>query len=205
MTCRVLIVDDHAIVREALAQWIASTDDLVVAGVAATAREAIARVRDAAFDVLILDLSLPDGGGLEVLPEVRLHAPDARVIVYSMYPERQYGPRLMRDGVAAYLSKDRSIRELLAAIRKVAAGGRYITDVVADNLLSPTGAWDDLSARELQVMQLLGQGRKTSEIAAQLHISASTVSTHFKRIRDKLGAESLTDLIRMAFRQGLVD
>lgn len=205
MRSRVFIVDDHAIVREALEQLIASTDDLAVVGVAGTARDAIARVREGGIDVLVLDLSLPDGGGFEVLPEVRLHAPDARVIIYSMYPERQYGPRLMRDGAAAYLSKDRPTRELLAAIRKVAAGGRYITDVVADNLLSPSGAWDDLSARELQVMQLLGQGRKTSEIAAQLHISASTVSTHFKRIRDKLGAESLTDLIRMAFRQGFVD
>jgi DNA-binding NarL/FixJ family response regulator len=204
---RVYVVDDHAVVREGLGRIIQAMPDLELAGSAADARAALTELRGGvACDVLVLDLSLPGGGGFELLDQLQAIAAQVKVVVYSMYPEEQYGPRLLRAGARAYLSKSRSIDEVLLAIRRVAGGGRYITDLVAERLLEPASSTvESLSAREHQVLLLVVEGMQTNAIAAELCISASTVSTHLRRVKDKLGARSSADLVRLAFREGLVE
>lgn len=200
----VFVADDHAVVRDGLAQLLEATSDMAVAGTAGTAREVLQALRDASWQVLVLDLSLPEGGGLEVLRQLRALRPDIRVVVYSMYPEEQYGARVLRMGAAAYLAKSRSIDELLEAIRRAHAGRRYVTDTIAEQFAS-----DDpehaarLSDREQQILQLIVDGKRTSDIAAALCISASTVSTHIGRIKVKLQAESTAMLIQVALREQL--
>lgn len=204
---RVYVVDDHAVVREGLGRIIEAMPDMVLAGSAADARTALGAARAGApWDVAVLDLSLPGGGGFELLDQLRDIAEHVRIIVYSMYPEEQYGPRLLRAGARAYLSKSRPVEEVLAAIRRVASGGRYVTDRVAERLIEPqAGSVEQLTGREHQILLLAVEGLQTSDIAAELCISASTVSTHLRSIKDKLGARSVADLVRLAFRQGLVE
>ena len=205
----IFIVDDHAIVRRGLRQLIEQQSDMCVAGEAADGRAVLLATDRDTWDLLILDLSLPKVGGIEVLRRLREDAPRLRIIVYSMYPEDQYGLRLIQEGAAAYVSKDLDVAELLQAIRAVAGGGTYLSKGLAEqvrfggmNRTSP--AHGSLSAREHQVFTLVIQGRTVSEIASELNLSVSTVSNHLAKIKEKLNARTIADIVSYAHRTGLL-
>lgn len=207
---RVFLADDHAIVRQGLRGLIEQGGDMRVVGEAADGRAVLSAEGRETWDLLILDLSLPKVGGVEVLRRLREELPKLRIIVLSMYPEDQYALRMLKEGAAAYLSKQTGPAELLQAVRTVAAGGTYLSDGVAQKLRLGGARQADaplaaLSAREHQVFTLLIQGRTVSEVAAELGLSVSTASNHVSKIKDKLGARSLTDIVTYAHRAGLID
>lgn len=209
---RLILADDHAIVRGGLRKLFAESADFAVVAEAADGRQAlqIALHPTLGWDVLVLDLSLPRVGGMEVLRRVREARPDARVVVLSMYPEDQYALQLRRAGAAAYVSKTMAPEILLEAVRAVAATGAWSSPATARRLdAEPAG--DDglphraLSSRELQVFNLILEGQSVTDIAAQLDLRASTVSNHLKAIKTKLDAPNVADIVRYAVRVGLID
>jgi DNA-binding NarL/FixJ family response regulator len=209
---RVLLADDHAIVLEGLQRLIAETADITVVGAATDGRRALqlALRGDLAWDVLVLDLSLPRVAGAEVLRRVRAQRPEARLVVLSMYPEEQYAPHLLASGADAYVSKASSPERLLEAIRAVAAGAPWTSAAVANKMhekgpdaLSPPHR--RLTSREHQVFTLLIEGQRVTDIAAQLDLTAGTVSNHLAAIRTKLDAHSVADILKYAHRVGLID
>jgi two-component system, NarL family, invasion response regulator UvrY len=206
---RVFVADDHAIVRDGLRRLFEATPDMRLVGQASDGRELLVAAETGEWDVLVLDLSLPRVSGTEVLRRLRASKPKLPILVLSMYPEKQYGVRLMRAGASAYLSKERTGDELLDAIRRLARGGVYVTETVAGQALH-SGATTEkapheaLSAREHQIFLLVIQGQAGTEIAAELDLTASTVSTHLSRIKEKLGAHSVADVVSYAHRMGLV-
>jgi len=208
---RVLIVDDHAIVREGLKRILADAPELRVAGEAATGTEAIRLVREESWGVMLLDISLPGANGLEVLRAVKEHAPKLPVLVLTMYSEDQYALRMLKAGAAGYLTKEGAPAQLVAAIRKVASGGKYISPAVAEKL-----AWElerkrqpatheDLSNREFEILRLIASGKTVSEIARDLTLSVKTVSTYRMRLLTKLNMKSNAELTHYAIKGGLVD
>jgi DNA-binding NarL/FixJ family response regulator len=206
---RVAIADDHAIVREGLARILEAEDDMEVAVMLESGDDVLALAADADWDVLVLDLSLPGGGEatFEKLQYVRRGLP---VIFFSMHPEDQYALQLLKAGAAAYLTKGRGSTEILSAIRKAAAGETYITQHLASQLLQakPTQhqhAHELLTARERQVFVLLLEGKRPAEIVSELHVSPSTVSTHIQHIKKKLGVQSVVEMVKYAFRAGILD
>jgi two-component system invasion response regulator UvrY len=205
---RVFVADDHAIVRDGLKRLISETQGLEVAGEAAKGREVLQKAGVESWDVLLLDLSFEDLGGLEVLRRVKAIAPKLPVLVLSMFPEEQYAVRVLRLGASGYLSKGRSSAELVDAIRTVARGRRYITAAVADALVEAGdgggGAPHELlTAREHDVFMLVAQGRAPGDIAAELFVSPSTVSSHLAHIREKLGVKTNGEIVQYVFRAGL--
>jgi len=205
---RVLPVDDHAIVRVGLKQVLAH-HGIVDTGEAASGREALARLTEQPWDLVILDIGLPDRSGLDVLKEIRVSHPEQRVIVLTMYPEEQYAVRALRAGAAGYLAKDSVPEELLNAVAKVAEGRRYLTPSLAEKLAWAVGAkrppgHEALSDRELEVLRLLGAGRRVTEIAEHLGLSVKTVSTHRTHILTKMQLHTTAELIQYAVRNGLV-
>lgn len=203
---RVFLADDHAIVRDGLKRLISETPGFTLAGETAKGREALARAVEPDVDVLVLDLSLEDVGGLEVLRRLRTLRPKLPIVVLSMYPEEQYAVRVLKLGAQAYLSKGRSSRELVEAITLAAQGRRYVTETVADALLGTNGdktPHESLSEREHQVFALIAHGRTPGDIAAELNVSASTVSTHLVHIREKLGVRTNGEIVQYAYRAGL--
>lgn len=207
---RVFIADDHAIVRHGLRMLVSNCHDMTVAGEACDGHEMLRAAEGGAWDVLILDLALPRLSGLEALKRIRAQKPKLRVVVLSMFPEDQYAVRLLREGAAAYLSKDRPGEEVLAAIRKVAQGGTYVTESVAEQVIrSPRNAeklpHETLTGREYQIFTLITHGKTVSEIAAELNLTASTVSGHLAKVKEKLSAHSVADVVSYAHRMGLID
>jgi len=211
MTTRVLIADDHAIVREGLRRILAGDDAFAVAGEARDGHEVVAAVRAGGFEVLLLDLSMPGRSGIELLRQVKSERPELRVLILSMHAEDQYAVRAIRAGASGYLTKDTASEQLVAALRKIAAGGLFITPRVAETLALGLQAASDelphkrLSDREHQVFLLLAGGESVSAIAARLHLSVKTVSTHKTHILGKLGVESLAELVRYAIVHKLLD
>lgn len=209
---RVFLADDHEIVLGGLQRLLAETGDMEVVGTATDGRRALQRaLREGfAWDVLVLDLSLPRVAGAEVLRRVKAQRPEARVIVLSMYPEEQYAPHLLASGADAYLSKASAPERLLEAIRVVASGDRWSAPAAAKG---PTAPGDiatalphrRLSSREHQVFTLLIEGQRVTDIAAQLDLNTSTVSNHVAAIKAKLDAQSIADIIVYAHRAGLID
>jgi DNA-binding NarL/FixJ family response regulator len=207
---KVLIADDHAVVRRGLFQILEDEDDLVLAGEATTAREVLRVLRRDDVDVLVLDIAMPGGGGLEVLRQLQDLRLDLPVLVLSVHGERQYATRVLKAGAAGYLTKESAPGELVAALRRVAEGKRYITPAVAailaDRLdeedLSPR---EILSGREFQVICLLGSGETISSIAKELSLSVKTVSTYRTRILKKLHLDTTADIIRYALEHELVE
>lgn len=208
---KILIVDDHTIVREGLKRILADTPEMRVAGEAASGTEAIKLVREGHWDVVLLDVSLPGANGLEVLRAVKEHDPKLPVLVLTMYPEDQYALRMLKAGAAGYLTKEGAPAQLVTAIRKVAAGGKYISAAVAEKL-----AWEierkkrpatheDLSNREFEILRLIASGKTVSQIAEQLHLSVKTVSTYRMRLLMKLNMKSNAELTYYAIKSGLVD
>lgn len=207
---RVFIADDHAIVRNGLRQLIESSGDMQLAGEASDGRELLASTEVGSADVLILDLSLPRVSGLEALKRLRELRPKLAIVVLSMYAEEQYAVPVMRAGAAAYLSKDRPGEELVAAIRKAAGGGIYLTETIVAHVLRDPEKRDKLphetlTAREYQIFTLIIHGSTSTEIAAELDLTAGTVSGHLKRVKAKLNARSVTEIVNYAHRMGFID
>jgi DNA-binding NarL/FixJ family response regulator len=212
VTTRVLIADDHAIVREGLKRILAADRAFAVAGEARDGHEVLAAVRAGGFDVLLLDLSMPGRSGIELIGQVKAERPELRVLVLSMHGEQQYAVRAIRAGASGYLTKDAAPTQLVAALRKIAAGGLFITPAVAEALALGLQAPNAdelphrrLSDREYEVFLLLAAGRSVTAIAEQLHLSVKTVSTHKTHVHAKLGLGSLAELVRYAVAHRLLD
>jgi two-component system, NarL family, invasion response regulator UvrY len=209
---RLLIGDDHRIVREGLKQVLADAPDMCVVAEAATGPEVLDLVRQQAgsgeeLHLVLLDIALPGQDGLEVLQILRREHPGLPVLMLSTYPESQYAVRCIRLGAGGYLNKSADPDDMLAAARKVAAGGRYLTPAVADALAVAVGhpgggGLEALSHREHQVFRLLSAGRTVGEIGAQLKLAPNTVSTYRARILEKTGAKNDVELALIAERQG---
>ena len=208
---RVLIADDHAVVRQGLIQILGDTPEMMVAGEATTGQEALDQVRAEAWDVVVLDISLPDRSGLDVLKELRAERPTVPVLVLSMYPEDQYALRVLRAGAAGYLTKDSAAAELVKAIRQVVRGGRYVSACLAEKLAFEIGTdarrlpHETLSDREFQVLGLLAAGKSVKEIAAELSLSAKTVSTYRARLLEKMHLRTTAELMYYALQHHLLD
>ena len=207
---RVLIADDHAVVRRGLLQILDDEPDLAPAGQASDAGEVLRIVRRDAVDVLVLDIAMPGGGGLEVLRQLQDLRPELPVLVLSVHAEKQYATRVLKAGAAGYLTKESAPEELVDAIRRVAAGERYITPSVAallaDRLETRPGVpHEALSDREFQVMCMLASGDAIGDIAEYLSLSAKTISTYRARILRKLHMDTTADIIRYALDHNLVD
>ncbi|HET6452130.1 MAG TPA: response regulator transcription factor [Spirochaetia bacterium] len=208
---RILLCDDHPIVREGLKNILLQQSDIKVVEEAGSGGELLQKNASARFDVIILDITLPDMNGLEVLKNLRSAAPAPAVLVLSMHPEEQYATRALKAGAAGYLQKESAPAELMTAVRKIARGGRYVTPSLAEKLaLDLAGPGDRephelLSDREYQVLTLIASGRGIKEIALELALSAPTVATYRSRLMAKLGLASTVDLVRYALEHKLVD
>ncbi|HEX4944749.1 MAG TPA: response regulator transcription factor, partial [Usitatibacteraceae bacterium] len=203
---RVLIADDHAIVREGLKRILDGQEGIEIAGEATNGHETLERVREGGFDILMLDLSMPGKSGIELIKQVKVESPKLRVLVLTMHEEDQYAVRAIRAGASGYLTKESAPAQLVSAIRRLAEGRLYISPNVAEQLALDVQPHGDeaphrhLSDREFEVFLLLVSGSGVSDIAAQLHLSVKTVSTHKTRILQKMSATSVADLVRYAIR-----
>lgn len=208
---RLVLADDHTIVREGLKQLLGAAGDLQVVGEAQNGHEVIERVRALDFDVLLLDMSMPGKSGIELIRQVHAEKPKLRILVLSMHEEHQYAVRAIRAGAAGYLTKESASRQLVDAIRKVAAGGAFISSEVAQQLAlgampGATGPLHaSLSDREFQIFQLIAGGKSVSDIAGRLNLSVKTVSTHKANVLQKMNMSTQAELIRYALTHRLVD
>jgi DNA-binding NarL/FixJ family response regulator len=207
---RIGIVDDHAIVRTGLRQYLSEQGDLCVAGEASNGREALDLVRGGEIDVLLLDISMPDQGGVDALSSIKARFPDLPVLILSGFPETHYATALLSQGASGYLNKETDPEEIVKAVRIVAAGRRYITPGVAELLaegLAGSGEralHESLSRRELQVFLRLAKGETVGHIAESMFLSVKTVSTYRSRVLEKLRLQTNSDLTYYAMRHGLI-
>jgi DNA-binding NarL/FixJ family response regulator len=206
---RVLLVDDHSIVRNGVRRMLETDGEMDVAGEAETAQEAMRLVRDCQFDVALVDIGLPDKSGLQLLNSMRAEQPKLAVLMLSMHSVEAYALRAIKQGAAGYLTKDISAATLVAAVRKAALGGKHVSPELAEKLVNAIGRGDALphevlSDRELEVLKLLAAGEKIVRIAEILHLSPSTVTTYRSRIVEKTGMESNAKLARYALEHGLL-
>ena len=206
---RIVIADDHAIVREGLKRIVASAEDLEVIDEAADGNEVMQRVREHAFDVLMLDLSMPGRSGMELIKLVHTEKPRLRILVLSMHQELQYAVRAIKSGASGYLSKETAPALLVQAIRKVASGGAFISAEVAEQLAlrampgGPSAPHEALSAREFEVLCQLAEGVSVTDIATRLYLSVKTVSTHKANLLHKMAMSNQSELVRYAIKHGL--
>ena len=204
---RVLIADDHKIVRDGLRRILAATSDIEVVAEAASGDETLALVKANDYDVAMLDLSMPGLAGIALVKRLKAEKPKLRVLVLSMHGEHQYAARALKAGASGYLTKDSASEQLVGALRKIAAGGVHISDAAAASLVGSAqpAAHEGLSDREFEVLRLLVEGLGPTEIGEKLHLSVKTVSTHKTRILDKLKVGSTAELVRYALQHKLVD
>src|SRR4051812_20527179 len=211
MTVRIVMADDHAIVREGLKRIVSDVEDFTVAGEAGNGTEVMERVRQMEFDVLVLDLSMPGRSGMELIKLVKAEKPRLRILVLSMHQEMQYAVRAIKSGASGYLTKESAPAQLEQAIRKIAAGGAYISAEVAEQLAlgAMPGAQslphESLSDREFDVLRRLAGGESVTEVAAALKLSVKTVSTHKANGMAKMGLANQSELVRYALKHGLID
>ena len=208
---RIVVADDHTIVREGLKQILAGAEDFEIVGEARDGHEVMARVRELSFDLLLLDMSMPGKSGIELIKQVRAEKPKLKILVLSMHEEHQYAVRAIRAGASGYLTKEGASSQLVTALRKVASGGAYISAEVAEQLAlnampDASGPLHErLSDREFQVFTMIAQGKSVSEIAERLNLSVKTVSTHKANILQKMSLATTADLIRYALTNRLVE
>ena len=208
---RILLIDDHEVVREGVKKILNVKPDTTVFGEASAAAEALKLVREQDWDVVLLDLSLGGRSGLELLKELKQIRPRLPVLILSMHPEEQYARRAFKAGAAGYVTKDSSKAELVEAVSSVAAGGKYVSRALAEKLIFDLDRGSDrpphetLSDRELEVMRLLASGKTVTEIAALLSLSDKTISTYRARVLEKMGINTNAELIRYAIENRLVD
>jgi two-component system, NarL family, invasion response regulator UvrY len=207
---RILIADDHPIVRAGFKQVLSETPDLVVEDEAGNGQEALACIKKKQYDVVLLDISMPGKNGLEILRELKADYPKLPVLILSIYPEEQYAIRALRAGAAGYLTKASAPHELISAIRKISAGARYISASLGEKLADYLDTdmtklpHETLSDREHQVMQLIASGKTVSEIAEILHLSVKTISTYRSHILEKMKMKSNTEIILYAVQNKLM-
>lgn len=205
----VLIADDHAVVRKGLQQIIREQADMTVVGEAVDGPDALAQLSSMPWDVLVLDLGLPIRNGLEILQDARRLYPNRSVLILSMYPEAEFGIRALKAGAAGYLNKGTELIDLVAAIRKVAGGGKYVSETLAErlasgwNLTAPQSPHEMLTNREYDVIRLLAEGKTLSEVALALSLSAKTISTYRARALRKLRLKSNAELMRYVIERNL--
>jgi two-component system, NarL family, invasion response regulator UvrY len=208
---RILIADDHAILRRGLKEILMRELDGAVCGEAENAEQVLAQVESQEWDVVILDVSMPGRSGLDVLRDLKVMRPKLPVLVLSMHPEDQYGKRILKAGASGYMNKDSAPEELIKAIRKVQAGGRYVSAALAEKLAWDLGADQErpaheiLSDREFEVLRLLASGKTVGQVAQELHLSPTTVSTYRARILEKMNMTTTAELMRYAIENHLVD
>jgi two-component system invasion response regulator UvrY len=207
---KVLVADDHAVVRRGIRQILTEEPDILVAGEASTAQEVRDLVRGSArWDAIILDINLRGGSGLELLSELRRDGNDVRVLVLTVYPEDQYAVRAIKAGAAGFLTKESAPDKLIEAVRKIAAGGRYVSPELAETLASLVAdvsngpPHERLSDREFEVFKKLASGRTVSQIAEELSLSVKTVSTHRTRILKKMQMSTNAELTHYGIKNGL--
>ncbi len=207
---RILLADDHAVVRQGIKQILFDAYPQATFGEASNAHEVRDIIRNEAWDFIVLDLALPDGSGLEILKQIKNDFPNIPVLILSMYPEDQYALRAIRAGASGYLSKESAPEELVAATQKILAGGEYISASVADELVhfardaSDQPRHKTLSDREYQVLCLIASGKENKEISQVLSLSAKTVSTYRARLLVKMDMKTNAELTRYAIENGLV-
>ncbi len=210
---RVLIADDHLMFREGLKQILSRQTDIVVSDEAGDASELIERVQAGDFDVIVLDIGMPGRDGIDALKEIKRLKPDLSILILSMYPEDQYAVRAIKAGASGYLTKNRAGRELIAAIKKVALGKKYISPDVGEQLASELERDPDqanhihkaLSDREYQVMRLIASGKTVKQISKELCLGISTISTNRARILKKMNLKNNAELTHYAIKHRLVE
>jgi DNA-binding NarL/FixJ family response regulator len=213
MSIRVLVADDHTLVRDGIRALLATAGDIELVAEAADGREAIERARATAPDVILLDIAMPGLGGLESVPLLRRELPNARIIMLTQYEQPEYVRRFLHLGVAGYVLKKAAGTELISAIRAVHRGGLVVDPAVAREVLqdSPAGRpvladdpYESLTERERQVLKLVAEGRSNKEVATLLDISVKTAMTHREHVMQKLNLHNRTDLTRFALRRGII-
>jgi two-component system invasion response regulator UvrY len=208
---KVLIADDHAVVRRGLRQILSETSDILIDGEASTVEGVRRLVHDQRWDVIVLDINMPGGSGLDLLSELRRLSPSPRVLVLTVYSEEQYAVRAIRAGAAGFLTKESAPDELIAAVRKIASGGRYVSGELAEALASLVAGegkgapHERVTDREFEIFKMLAAGRTVSQVAQELALSVKTVSTHRTRILKKMEMKTNAELTQYAVRNGLVE
>jgi DNA-binding NarL/FixJ family response regulator len=208
---KILIADDHPVVRKGLKEIIQATSDMTVSGEASDGQEVLEKVMKIDFDVVVLDIAMPGRSGLDILKELKSGKPELPVLILSIHPEEQYAVRVLRAGASGYLTKDSAPDELITAIRKVSRGKKYISASLAEKLaydleISAVKPFHEtLSDREYEVMCLIASGKTVKEIAEELFLSGKTISTYRSRILEKMKMRSSAELTHYAIKLGLVD
>lgn len=208
---RILVADDHAVVREGLKQILSGMPDLIVVGEASDGYQALEQARKGGFDLVLLDIAMPRLSGLEVLKQLKAEKNDVPILMLSMHPEEQYAVRTLKAGASGYLTKESAPEELIAAVRKVSQGGKYVSSFLAEKLAEYLQSERErplhelLSDREYQVVIMIASGKTVSEIASALSLSVKTVSTNRSRALAKMGMKTNSEITHYAIRNGLVD
>jgi len=210
-TIKIMIADDHAVVRQGIEKMISKTEDMVIVAEAVNGIEILDKLKQAEVDVLLMDIEMPGKNGWDVLANLQQLQPDLPVIILSIFPEEHYGPRFIKAGARGYLNKASPPANILKAIRKVHQGGKYVSPELAERLIQEMGTPSEaqphqtLSGREFQVFCLIAAGKKLKEIADELSVGITTISTHRARILEKMKMKNNAELIRYAVKHGLVD
>jgi two-component system invasion response regulator UvrY len=208
---RILIADDHPVVREGIRQIVSAAGDMLVADEAGSGRELLERAQSVDHDLVLLDLSMPEVSGLDLLKQLKRERPKIPVVILTMYSEDQFAVRALKAGAAGFLMKDSAPTELVGAVRKVVSGGRYLTPTVAERLAGYLAADSDqpvhekLSDREYQVLRMIAAGKSTRQISIELALSVKTISTYRARIFEKMQMKSTAELAAYAVRNRLTD
>jgi DNA-binding NarL/FixJ family response regulator len=208
---KILIADDHAVVREGLKQIVADTSDMIVTDEASDGHEVLTLLSENNYDVVVLDIGMPGPSGLDILKQIRRESLNLPVLILSVYPEEQYAVRALKAGASGYLTKESAPDELITAIRKVSMGGKYITSSLAEKLAfeleldAEKPPHENLSDREFQVMCMIAKGKAIKDIAEELYLSPKTVSTYRSRILEKMKMKSNGELIHYAINNHLID
>jgi two-component system invasion response regulator UvrY len=208
---KILIADDHTVVREGLKQIVAETSDIVVVDEASTGHEVLNKALRNEYDMVVLDITMPGISGLDVLKQLKIERPKLRVLVLSVHPEDQYAVRALKAGASGYLTKESAPAELITAIRKVSQGKKYVTSTLAEKLVSrlridtERPLHEILSDREFQVICMIGAGKTVKQIGEELFLSEKTISTYRSRILKKMGMKNNAELMHYAIKHGLVE
>ncbi|HBQ81443.1 MAG TPA: DNA-binding response regulator [Bacteroidales bacterium] len=208
---KILIADDHSIVREGLKQYVKTLDEARLIDEAVNGNEAWAKIKDGNYDLVILDVSMPGISGLDVLQKIKERNLKTKVLILSVYPQEQFAVRAIKMGAMGYISKDSAYEELILAIKKITSGGRYISSAFAEKLAlngfdsTSLKRHEKLSERELQVMLMLAKGKSVTEIAKEIFISDNTVSTHRAHILEKMGMKKNAELTMYAIKNNLIE
>jgi len=208
---RVLIADDHAILRRGLKEILMREMEGAVCGEAKDATETLARVQEGDWELVILDITMPGRSGLDALKDLKAARPRLPVLVLSMHPEDQYAKRILRAGASGYMNKESAPEELIKAVRKVLAGGRYVSAALAEKLASDLSEdsgrsiHEALSDREFEVLRMIGAGKTVGQIAEELHLGLTTISTYRARLLEKMNMTTTAELMHYVVRNRLVD